>query len=310
MRQRRSTIITFTIALTLLLLGLPVTVLAQTLTLSLDPTSITGGYSSNGKIGLSGPAPADGFVVQLSSSNPAVATVPASATAGGKISFTVTTVPVAQSFTVIITATSGGVSKTAYLTVVPPVPSSVTLAPRTIVGGQSATGQVSLTGPPPAGALVVQLSSSNATVVTVPTSVTVPAGATTASFTVTTVPVAQSTNVGITATASGGSRYISLTVVPPVPSAVSLAPTSVQGGQTSTGQVSLSGQAPAGGRVVQLSSSSNTAVQTLPASVTVAAGATTASFLVKAAPVRQATLVTITATADGVSKTAQLAVNP
>ena len=58
-------------------------------------------------------------------------------------------------------------------------------------------------------------------------------------------------------------------------SSVSLNPTSVTGGASSTGTVTLSSAAPAGGAVVTLGSS-NTAAATVPGSVTVAAGATSA----------------------------------
>lgn len=48
--------------------------------LALNPSSATGGSSSTGTIALSGPAPSEGVVVALSSSNPAVARVPANVT--------------------------------------------------------------------------------------------------------------------------------------------------------------------------------------------------------------------------------------
>ena len=56
----------------------------------------------------------------------------------------------------------------------------------------------------------------------------------------------------------------------PVPASLSLSPTTVAGGATSTGTVRLDNPAPAGGTAVALSSSSTAA--TVPASVTVAAG--------------------------------------
>src|SRR5467141_1448548 len=65
----------------------------------------------------------------------------------------------------------------------------------------------------------------------------------------------------------------------PTLSSVALNPMSVTGGSPSTGTVTLSGPAPSGGAVVSLSSD-NKAVAAVPASgsVTVAAGATTATF--------------------------------
>ena len=56
-------------------------------------------------------------------------------------------------------------------------------------------------------------------------------------------------------------------------------PTAVTGGVGSTGTVTLSSAAPAGGAVVTLASS-NTNAATVPASVTVAADATTKTFAI------------------------------
>ena len=48
--------------------------------ISLSPTSVTGGFSSRGTVTLGAPAPSTGVVVGLSSSNTAVATVPRTVT--------------------------------------------------------------------------------------------------------------------------------------------------------------------------------------------------------------------------------------
>ena len=91
-----------------------------------------------------------------------------------------------------------------------------------------------------------------------------------------TVPTA----VTLTATYSGVARTATLTVNPPVALVgVSVNPTAVTGAANSTGTVTLSAAAPAGGAVVALTSS-NTNAATVPASVTVAAGATTKTFAV------------------------------
>src|SRR5262249_4387679 len=65
----------------------------------------------------------------------------------------------------------------------------------------------------------------------------------------------------------------------------------------------------AGGAVVTLSSS-NTTVAGVPASVTVAAGATSANFSITTTGVTAATSVTIGGSFGGVSRTATLTVNP
>ena len=88
---------------------------------------------------------------------------------------------------------------------------------------------------------------------------------------------------------------------------LSLNPTSVAGGNSSTGTVTLSGAAPSGGAVVSLLSS-NTGVATVPASVTVAAGATSASFTVSTQRVRSTTSVTISGSYNGGTQSASLTV--
>src|SRR5467141_1801689 len=92
-------------------------------------------------------------------------------------------------------------------------------------------------------------------------------------------------------------------------SSLSLNPTSVTGGNSSTGTVTLSRAAPAGGATVALSSS-NTAAATVPPSVTVAAGATTATFTVSTSAVAASTTVTISGTYSGATRSASLTVTP
>jgi len=102
--------------------------------------------------------------------------------------------------------------------------------------------------------------------------------------------------------------------VSPPPPAVSLQsltldPTQVFGGSPSTGTATLSAAAPPGGLVITLASSTPSLVR-VPASVTVAQGATSASFAVATAPVGVSTLGNITATYAGLTKSAGLMVLP
>jgi hypothetical protein len=190
--------------------------------LSLNPTSVTGGNSSTGTVTLSGPAPAGGAQVALSSSDTTVARVPSIVTVAAgatSASFTVRTSAVVTSTTVSISAAYGGVNRTASLTVTPAPPppptlTSLTLNPSSVIGGaQSSTGRVTLSGPAPAGGAQVALSSSNPGVARVPSSVVVPAGATSATFTVNTSGVIFSTSVTISASYNGTTRTATLSVV-------------------------------------------------------------------------------------------------
>ena len=94
----------------------------------------------------------------------------------------------------------------------------------------------------------------------------------------------------------------------PVLYSVTLSPTSVNGGSSTTGTVTLSGAAPSGGVTVNLSSNSTSA--TVPSSVTVAAGATSATFTANTSAVSATTPVTISASYAGVTMAASLTVMP
>ena len=111
--------------------------------------------------------------------------------------------------TLSVIGTGGGVWTSAPLTITatavappPPVPTSLALASSTVVGGRSTQGTVTLSGT--AGA-VVQLASSNTSLANVPASVQIPAGASSASFKITTSRVRAATAVTISASANGTS---------------------------------------------------------------------------------------------------------
>jgi LmbE family N-acetylglucosaminyl deacetylase len=275
--------------------------------LSVSPASLTGGNAAAGTVTLSGPAPAGGAQVALSSNNPAAAlpasvTVAAGATSAG---FSVTTSPVATSTAVTISGSYAGATQTASLTVVPPGVAALSLSTPSVTGGTSAAGMVTLDGPAPAGGAQVALSSSTGAA-QVPSSVTVAAGATATSFVVTTSPVAVSTAAAIAASSGGRTQSVTLTVLPPVVSALNVSPASVMGGSPATGTVTLNAPAPAGGAQVALSSDSGAA--SVPSSVTVPAGATSASFSFGTSAVANNTAVTLSASYGGATRIASLTV--
>jgi hypothetical protein len=197
-----------------------------------------------------------------------------------------------------------------------PALAGLSLNPQSLVGGNTSQGTASLTSAAPAGGAVVTLTSSNTSAATVPASVTVPAGAFSATFTVSTASVTASTSLTISGAFGGATRSATLTVTPPPAppppaslSTVAVSPASVTGGTSSQGTVSLTSVAPTGGFAVSLSSSNNSAA-TVPASVSVAQGATSATFEIATSAVATSTPVTITAGAGGVMRTATLTVNP
>ena len=92
---------------------------------------------------------------------------------------------------------------------------SFTLNPAAVPGGGAATGTVTVSTPAPAGGTAVILSSSNPQLASVPATVTVPAGATSATFPIATTTVAFDRSATIDATYAG-TLQAKLTVTAPV----------------------------------------------------------------------------------------------
>src|SRR6266566_4987267 len=93
--------------------------------------------------------------------------------------------------------------------------SALSVSPSTVTGGDSSTGTVTLSAPAPSGGAIVSLASSDTSVATVPDTITVPTGATSTTFPVSTSPVGTSTSVTISGSYSGSTQAASLTVTPP-----------------------------------------------------------------------------------------------
>ena len=247
---------------------------------SVSPETVTGRTTAvQGTVTLSGPAPAGGIEVQLSSGNPDIVKIqqPTVTVPAGRdtVGFTVNTEPVNSPTSIAVIASSQNVQKTKPLTVVPPALTEITLNPRDVLGGATPQGTVRLGGPAPAS-FTVDLRSTNTSIATVQSSVTVPVNSTTATFPVNARPVASITGVSIVASRGGVERAAPLTVRPPVLSEFTFSDQTIGGGEQSTGTIRLSGPAP-GGTFVSLSPTSNAAA-IFPASLSVQPNATLVSF--------------------------------
>ena len=270
---------------------------------SMNPSTVIGGNSSTGTVTLSGPTPS---AISVSLGSTAGATVPASVNIAANASsatFTATTTAVSSSTSSIITATYGSSNAQATLTINPLTVASVSVNPTTVVGPNGSTGTVTLSGPAPTTTSVSL--GSNSSSASVGASVTVAANASTATFPITTVAVSTSTVATITATLGSSSAQAGLTVNPPALASVSMNPTSVIGGNSSTGTVTLTGPAPSTGLTVNLQATTGA---TVPVSVNVAGNATTATFTATTSAVTSNVTSTITASYNGVNQTATLTV--
>jgi len=94
--------------------------------------------------------------------------------------------------------------------------SSVTLNPASVPAVVSTTGTVTLSAAAPSGGAVVKLSTSNNSLAQVPATVTVPAKARSATFTITTSPATSQQTATITGTYNSSSQKASLTVRVPL----------------------------------------------------------------------------------------------
>ncbi len=271
---------------------------------SLAPASVVGSKKSTATVTLNGPAPAGGITITLSSSS-ASAHVPASVhvNAGGtSAAFPITTSVVSATITATIKATFSGVSKTATLTIHPAVLASLSVAPRTLIGGKASVGTVTLNGPAQSGGINVPLSSSKSSA-HVPASVHVNAGATSATFSISTSVVSAVTTASIKATHLGVSKTATLTIDPPAKStAVASSPSKLLGGSNSTATVKISGPAPGRGAYITLSSSE--AHARVPATVHTKTGGSSTAVTVATSAVRAAN----EATFSGVVKSGPLTI--
>jgi hypothetical protein len=179
----------------------------------IGPSDVTGGQTVTGTVDITAAAPAEGIMINLSADDPAV-TVPATvAVVAGATSanFSVNTFPVRAATAATITANYAGVNKTAALTVNPPALSSLILNPATVPGGTTSIGTVRLDGNAPFGGIVVAISSSRPGRGVVPPTVTIPAGAGAATFSITTTPGAR-VLATISASFGGITKKATLTV--------------------------------------------------------------------------------------------------
>jgi len=280
----------------------PLTVAVAYVTLVFVAGPVDGGDGTFGIVKLTGPAPADGAVVHLSSDNTALVTVPASVTvpAGSEaVGFNLATLGVPAATSVGI---SGGRTvfdrKQTSLLLKPAEMNRIEVVPFTITGGMPGHGRVFLTGRVPDGTVAAVSMSSSGPAATVPQSVTVQGGQYWAPFSVATIPVAAPTTVTLTGSYGGLADTYDVIVQPPSLEKLTVTPGTVTSGTSAIGKVRLTAPAPQGGAIVNLYSS-NTAAATVPPTVTVLHLETVRTFNVPTHPVPQTTEVTLTAVFNG-----------
>jgi hypothetical protein len=263
-----------------------------------EPGNAYGGNSTHARILLNQPAPPGGALVTLASDMPQAevpvrtVTIPAGQT--DAFLSPITTGPVPSNGVIgVLRAAYGNRWQQSSLGVLP-ILYGLSLSHEKVTGGASLTGTVILQAPAPAGGVTVRLLSSDTTLLRPPLTVVIPAGATDADFTINTSSVSIPTRVTIDSgtESDGGVRAFQASLVlnpagsplpPPSLSSLALSQPSVLAGDTVTGTVTLTSAAPPGGTVVTLQGSMEGQVIT-PASVTVPAGSSSATFTTLPAP--------------------------
>lgn len=181
---------------------------------TLNPSSVIGSFSSTGTVNLSGNAPAGGISVLLGSNNANATTLSSVLVPAGQksASFTIKTKTVSIGQTATISATYR-VVKSSTLTLKKGGITSLTFPVRSIVGGTGTTGTVYLSGYGGVLGTVVYLSTKSGAI-KIPASVTVESRATSATFAVSSTPVASNTTATVYARTGTVTVSRSLVVTP------------------------------------------------------------------------------------------------
>ncbi|MES1227878.1 MAG: hypothetical protein ABUL72_04350, partial [Armatimonadota bacterium] len=265
-----------------------------------------GGNNIVGKVFLDAPAPTGGEVVTLTP-DVAIPDLPASVTVAAGATykaFSFTPNGVDSFVTFAIHAASGGKTISQDLTVNAASLTTFSFSPNSIVGGNNTSGVVTLNGAAGPSGTVISLMNGSSKVV-LPAAVTVPYNARTKAFTVVTGGVA--TITPITNFAHQGSQPTingTLTLEPAKILQLQLIQPRIVGGNNEMFSIRLDGVAPAGGTVVNITSSNPDA--NAPTSVTVPAGKYQMAFSFNPAGVDVEESALITGTTGSASQEATL----
>lgn len=275
--------------------------------LTLADPQLYSGDSTLVAVQLTSAVPASGEAIALTSSNPAAAPVPATITMPGNIAWTqfmLTTGQVTTPTPVTLTATLSSGSVSVQFTVMPPSLNSVLIAPGSISGGAQPEMIVLLNGVAPAGGAAVNFASDSAAAMP-PAVATVAAGNGSVSVPLPTNAVSANTIATITATWNGASVNSKFTITPPLqPAALLLNPSFTTGSAGSFATVNVA-SVPTSDATFTVTSS-NPALASVPNSVVIPAGGTATGFSIFTAPVTVQTVVTISVTGGGITRSANL----
>ena len=274
-----------------------------------DPSTAVGGTNIDAELRINGTAGVGGVRLNLTSNNTAL-TAPTTATIlEGQSAVTVrlTTKPVVSDTTVTITASIGLNTVTTKVLITRTRVSGVVMTPAQVNGGSIAQGVVTLNGAAPTGGSTVVLQS-NRSAATVPGTVGIAAGQTSATFQVSTSPVTVDISATISATYGGNTAAADLVVTKVSLSSLTLSRTSVIGGSSRNATITLTGPAPSGG--LQVSLASDQVAVITPSTVLVPSGQSKVTATLTTTPVPELVTAVIRARVGTEERSAVLEVLP
>lgn len=274
---------------------------AQVVSLIFNPNTVDGGESTTGTIRLDGEAVTGTEVILSQTGEPISIPTKVVFTAGdSEATFTATAHALTTNDTTCtVTGTLGTTSTSGTLSIQANQITDLTLSSYDVLGGTIVQGTVFISKPAsPAGFTIPLVNQNPAAADIVPQSVTIPPGATSATFQVRTKGVPSTIWTTISADKQGYNRHPKALKVRGLGMALVINPQSVIGPIDATATITLANGevAPAGGITLSLNSSS--AVASVPATVTIPAGQSSTTFTVDARTVGADTPVTITASSS------------
>ena len=201
---------------------------------SFSGTNVAVGGTAQGTVRLSAAATGSGATISLSSSNPSVITVPAAVTVpAGSDAATFSATGVNAGSASIRATYNGNSAQSASLTASRSVAIlALTLSASSVVGGDPLPATITLTGPAPAGGAAVAIAAADP--INAPAAVTVPAGQSSAPFTILTREVGGNISGTITATYGGGTATAMVSVTRPTAARASFGVTGPTQSETCT----------------------------------------------------------------------------
>ncbi len=277
----------------------------QIASISVSAKTIIGGSTGTATVKLTGVAPADGIKMEVWVDGPGKTDGSLYIEAGKSSgTFSIWTESVGESSKAVVGAAFRDTKLTANFTVAPLQVKAITLSAKSVISGGTVNGTVELNGPAPEEGLKIEVWADAPGYTD--GAVTFKGGKTTASFTVSTSEVSESTKITVGA-AYNVKTSATLTINPLTLASLSVASSKVAGGTTVTGTVNLTGPASVDGATVEIWVDGQAKVE---GGLYIEPGSTSASFSIYTGSVSDTSIVTVGAAYNGTKLTTEFSLIP